>query len=83
MSPEVVAVKIDLSQARKTVKELLDALEELDGAEPDTAPTRAANRQRADITRRLLYLSHLGNRASVQIMDTYHDYKIHDAPAGE
>lgn len=45
MSPEVVAVKIELSQARKSAKELLDALEELDGAEPDTAPTRAANRQ--------------------------------------
>lgn len=45
MSPEVVAVKIELSQARKTAKELPDAVEELDGAEPDTAPTRAANRQ--------------------------------------
>jgi hypothetical protein len=71
-------VKIDLHDAIETVEELLAGLRDLDGTEADEAPTRAAHRQRTNITRTLLYLSHLGDRASVQVMDAYHAFKPRD-----
>ncbi|WP_419995019.1 hypothetical protein [Streptomyces boninensis] len=76
-------MEIDLSQARRTVAELSEMLEALDGTEVDDAPTRAARRQHARITRELLYLSHLGARASTEIMGTYHDFKFRHDPVGE
>jgi hypothetical protein len=76
-------VTIDLSRAAETARELLEALEELDGTEPDETPTRAGRRHRAEITRKLLYLSHLGDRASVEIMDTYHAFKAREDPVSE
>ncbi|TDD23805.1 hypothetical protein E1287_38625 [Actinomadura sp. KC06] len=71
-------MKIDLHDAVATVEELLAGLRELDGTEIDEAPTRAAQRQRTNLTRSLLYLSHLGDRASVQVMDSYHAFKTRD-----
>ena len=71
-------MKIDLHHAIETVEELLAGLRELDGTEVDDASTRAAHRQRTNITRTLLYLSHLGDRASVQVMDAYHGFKPRD-----
>lgn len=76
-------MRIDLRDAAKTAEELLAGLRSLDGLEPDEAPTRAARRQRVELTRRLLFLAHLGNRASVQVMEAYHAYKLHDEPASE
>ncbi|MEV0318168.1 hypothetical protein ACIBKX_07880 [Streptomyces sp. NPDC050658] len=76
-------MRIDLNAAVTTARELLEALEELNDAEPDEAPTRAARRRRAEITRELLYLSHLGNRVSVEVMDAYHEFKMRDDPVGE
>ncbi|MEV8022346.1 hypothetical protein AB0O76_39810 [Streptomyces sp. NPDC086554] len=76
-------MSIDLRKAAETARELLAALEELGGATPDETPTRAGRRERADVTRKLLYLSHLGNRASVEIMDTYHAFKLREDRAGE
>ncbi|MDF2258357.1 hypothetical protein [Streptantibioticus ferralitis] len=76
-------MEIDLSQARQTVQQLLDALEELDGTEVDEAPTRAARRQQSQVTRTLLYLAHLGDRAKVEVMDAYHAFKMRDGSAGE
>jgi hypothetical protein len=35
----------------------------------------AARRQRVELTRTLLYLAHLGDRARVQVMDTYFSFK--------
>ncbi|WP_405657739.1 hypothetical protein [Streptomyces sp. NBC_00079] len=80
MSREVGAVEIDLSRALATARELVEELEKLDGTEVDEAPTRAARRQHVHLTRTLLRLSHLGNRASVEIMDAYHDFKLRDEP---
>ncbi|MFI0483530.1 hypothetical protein [Actinomadura sp. 9N215] len=57
-------MKIDLHDAMATVEDLLNGLRELDGTEIDEAPTRAGHRQRTTLTRTLLYLSHLGDRAS-------------------
>ncbi|MEU5001516.1 hypothetical protein [Streptomyces sp. NPDC021622] len=76
-------MRIDLHDAVATTRELLAALEKLNEAEPDEAPTRAARRRRAEITRELLYLSHLANRASVEVMNAYHGYKLRDDPFGE
>lgn len=76
-------VTLDLRKAAETARELLAALEELDGVEPDETPTRAGRRHRADITRKLLYLSHLGNRASVEVMDAYHAFKLREDPVSE
>ena len=71
-------MKIDLHDAIETVEELLAGLRELDGTGVDEAPTRAAHRQRTNFSRTLLYLSHLGDRASVQVMAAYHMFKPHD-----
>jgi hypothetical protein len=76
-------VHIDLSKAIETVEELRDALEELHDTEVDEAPTRAAHRQHVRLTRTLLYLAHLGDRANVEVMDVYHDFKRKDQPVGE
>ncbi|WP_049580524.1 hypothetical protein [Streptomyces sp. SBT349] len=75
-------MKVDLQKAVETAQELLDALKELDGAEPDDGPARKARQQRAEITRTLLYLAHLGDRTRVEIMDTYHAYKSQDMRSG-
>jgi hypothetical protein len=71
-------VRIDLSAARQTVAELAEELEKLDGLEVDESPTRAGRRDRSALTRSLLRTSHLGDRAAVQIMDVYHDFKLRD-----
>ncbi|MDI5969868.1 hypothetical protein POF50_011060 [Streptomyces sp. SL13] len=69
---------IDLSAARQTVAELAEELAKLDGREVDESPTRAGNRDRTQLTRAMLRASHLANRASVQTMDVYHDFKVRD-----
>ncbi|TDD82202.1 hypothetical protein [Actinomadura rubrisoli] len=46
--------------------------------EIDKAPPRAGHRQRTDLTRILLYLSNLGDRAFAQVMDTYRTFKTRD-----
>ena len=76
-------MKIELGDAVKTVEELLAELKRLDGVEVDESPTRAAQRQRVHLTRTLLYLSHLGDRASVQVMDAYHAFKRRELPGEE
>lgn len=76
-------MRIDLQAAVDTAEELLAGLRELNGFEPDETPTRAGRRDRAHVTRSLLYLSHLGDRASVQVMDTYHVFKIRDEPPAD
>ncbi|KAB8166445.1 hypothetical protein FH609_002565 [Streptomyces sp. 3MP-14] len=68
-------MRIDLDKAVETAEELLAELKKLNGAEPDDAPTRVARHQRSEITRQLLYLGHLGERVSVEIMGAYHEYK--------
>ncbi|MFG1667619.1 hypothetical protein [Streptomyces sp. Y7] len=73
-------MNIDLAKARATVQELAAALEELDGTEVIEKPTREARRQNSNTSRTLLRLSHLANRASVEIMDEYHDFKQRDDP---
>ncbi|MCI3928807.1 hypothetical protein [Streptomyces sp. AN091965] len=71
---------IDLSKARETVRELLERLEALDGAEPDAAPTRFGQRERSEMSRSLQYMAHLGNRAAVEIMDVFCAYREWDQP---
>ena len=75
-------VRIDLDKAVDTVRELLDELEELNGTEPEEGPARKERQQRAEITRKALWLAHLSDRARVQIMDAYHDYKQQDMRSG-
>jgi hypothetical protein len=76
-------MEIDLHAAIETTEELLARLRELDGVEADDAPTRAARRQRVELTRTLLYLAHLGDRARVQVMDTYFSFKKGGDPVEE
>ncbi|WP_405537587.1 hypothetical protein OG787_32590 [Streptomyces sp. NBC_00075] len=73
-------MKIDLAQARATVKELAEELEALDGTEVIDRPSRAARLQNSHTSRTLLRLSHLGDRVSVEIMGVYHDFKLRDDP---
>jgi hypothetical protein len=68
-------MRIDLAAAIGTLEDVLAELRDLDGAEADAAPTRAAKRQRVDINRRLLECSHLADRARVQVMDAYYTFK--------
>jgi hypothetical protein len=68
-------MRIDLHAAAKTAEQLLAELRKLDGIETDDAPTRAARRQRVELTRRLLHLAHLGDRCRVQVMDSYFAFK--------
>ena len=75
---EVEPVEIDLSKARETVRELSELLEELDGTVVDEAPPRAGTRQRTEISRSLQYLSHLGTKTSVQVMDTFYAFRQRD-----
>ena len=67
----------------ETAEQLLAELHKLDGVETDEAPTRAARRQRVELTRRLLHLAHLGDRCRVQVMDTYFAYKEGSDPVEE
>ncbi|WP_282795229.1 hypothetical protein [Streptomyces sp. CC224B] len=73
-------MEIDLRKARQTVRELAERLEELDGVEPDAAPTRAGQRERSEVSRSLQYMAHLGNRVSVEIMDVFCAYREWDKP---
>ncbi|WP_329555255.1 hypothetical protein [Streptomyces sp. NBC_00696] len=73
-------MKIDLTQARATVRELAEALEALDGTDVIERPSREARRLNSHTSRTLLRLAHLGDRASVEIMDVYHDFKLRDDP---
>ncbi|MFJ6901547.1 hypothetical protein [Streptomyces hokutonensis] len=73
-------MKIDLTQARATVRELAEALEALDGTDVIERPSREARRLNSQTSRTLLRLAHLGDRASVEIMDVYHDFKLRDDP---
>jgi hypothetical protein len=66
---------IDLQAAIGTVEELLAGLRDLDGVEPDETPTRKGQRQRVEISRTLYYLAHLADRARVQVMDTYYEFR--------
>lgn len=75
-------MRIDLTEAIETTQELLDELRELHGTETDETPTRAGQRQRTQLTRRLLFLAHLGDRARVQVMDVYHGFKDRDNLTG-
>ncbi|WP_181786144.1 hypothetical protein [Streptomyces phytophilus] len=75
-------MKIDLDKVLETVSELRDGLEELNEAEPAEGPRRKAKQERAEITRTLLYLAHLGDRARVEIMDVYHGYRQQDMRSG-
>ena len=67
----------------RDAEQLLAELHKLDGVETDEAPTRAARRQRVELTRRLLHLAHLGDRCRVQVMDTYFAYKEGSDPVEE
>ncbi|MFJ3779804.1 hypothetical protein ACIPX0_49900 [Streptomyces sp. NPDC090075] len=71
-------MQIDLSSVRKTVRELAERLEELDGTLVDEAPTRAGSRQRTEVSRSLQYLAHLGSRSSVEIMDAFYAFRHWD-----
>ncbi|MEV1083436.1 hypothetical protein AB0I98_35330 [Streptomyces sp. NPDC050211] len=73
-------MKIDLAQARATVKELAEELEALDGTEVLERPSRVARRENSHTSRTLLRLAHLGDRVSVEIMGVYHDFKLRDNP---
>ncbi|MEO3852576.1 hypothetical protein ABGB09_33995 [Streptomyces sp. B8F3] len=75
-------MKIDLDKVLETVDELRAELERLNDAEPDDGPARKARQQRAEVTRTLLYLAHLSDRARVEIMDVYHGYKKQDMRSG-
>jgi len=76
-------MEIDLHAAIQTTEELLARLRELHGVQVDDAPTRAARRQRVELTRTLLYLAHLADRASVQVTDTYFSFKQGADPVEE
>lgn len=76
-------MEIDLHSAIETTEELLARLRELHGVEADDAPTRAARRQRVELTRTMLYLAHLGDRARVEVMDTYFSFKQGADPVEE
>ncbi|MET7486615.1 hypothetical protein [Streptomyces sp. NPDC005538] len=73
-------MKIDLTQARATVQELAAALEALDGMDVLETPSRMSRRQNSHTSRSLLYMAHLGDRVSVEIMGVYHDFKLRDDP---
>ncbi len=64
-------MRIDLSAARQTAAERAEDLARLDGREVDETPTRAG-------VRNLLRAPHFGDRASVQTMDVYYDFKMRD-----
>lgn len=68
-------MEIDLHAAIQTTEELLARLRELHGTQADDAPTRKSRRYRTEMTRTLLYLAHLGDRVSVEVMDTYFAFK--------
>jgi hypothetical protein len=55
-------VKIDLTQARATVKELTEELEALDGTDVLERPSRVSRRENSHTSRTPLRLAHLGDR---------------------
>ncbi len=59
-------------------EELLTALRDLDGTEPDETPTRKGRQQCVQINRTLQYLAHLGDKARLQILDQYYAAREHD-----
>ncbi|AGP58349.1 MULTISPECIES: hypothetical protein [Streptomyces] len=76
-------MEIDLSVARETVRQLAERLEALDGRAVDQAPTREGSRQRTEISRTLQHLAHLGDKASVEIMEVFYDFRGWDRPSGK
>ncbi|MFF1679467.1 hypothetical protein ACFVYG_25970 [Streptomyces sp. NPDC058256] len=75
-------MQIDLSAARKTVRELAELLEEIDGTVVDDAPSREGARQRTDLSHKLQRCTHLGNRASVEVTEVFQTFRGWDSPAG-
>ncbi|MCF2531178.1 hypothetical protein [Yinghuangia soli] len=77
-------MKIDLREAVETAETLLAELRKWDGHETNDTKSRAATRERTELTRTLLYLSHLANKVGVEVMDEYHAYKARgDSPLNE
>lgn len=76
-------MRIDVGDAVAVLEEALAQLRVLDGREVDDAPTRAARRQKTEISRKLLYLAHLTDLGRVQIMDAYYVYKRDADPIEE
>ncbi|SEB60044.1 hypothetical protein [Streptomyces melanosporofaciens] len=76
-------MEIDLSAARETVRQLAERLEALDGRTVDPAPTREGSRQRTEVSRTLQHLAHLGDKASVEIMEVFYDFRGWDRPGGK
>jgi hypothetical protein len=73
-------MRIDLQAAIRTSEELLTELRQLDGAELEDTPGRAARHRRGQHTRKLLYLAHVCDRARLQVMDSYFAFKDADQP---
>jgi hypothetical protein len=74
---EAGTMEIDLSAAIETTQHLLDQLRRIHGIKPDEAGTREAWRQKTKLSRDLLRLKHLSDRAGVEVMDAYWVYKDH------
>jgi hypothetical protein len=74
-------VRIDLDTAIQTVEQLLADLRTLNGTEPDAAKSREGRRQRVHANRELMRLAHVADRARVQVLDAYYDFKDQDVTA--
>lgn len=72
MSKNIVGNNIDTTEAMNSLKELLTILEKLDGEPiPAVEPGRSRAGAMASLTRELLRVDHLLNRAKVLVMDEY------------
>lgn len=77
--------KIDLTYARELLDDALEALTAIDGREvPDAAFGKQRGQEMADISKRLLALAHLCDRARVMVEGEYHTARgAFDLPIGE
>lgn len=73
MTPDDEYSHVDLRAAIATTRLLLARLERADGRQiPPRQAGRARSAELADLTKELLLLQHLANRAGVQVLDEYH-----------
>lgn len=74
--------RVNMRRTITLLEEVLGYVEDLDGVRVNIegATSKDLNRQKADITKRLLYAAHLADMARVAVMSEYHKYKGEKPP---
>lgn len=67
--------KIRTSHIIRALEEIIDQLEDLDGADTDEIRSAKNNAQAAELTRELLYLDYALRAQAIAVLELYHSFR--------